>query len=236
VRRPLLTLLSVTAVVALPGCAFGVAERARFLASTSATVDGSLHSQLTGPGGVGVRYFYEYGETTGYGTRFGFGSVAINQPGAGYGIATKLTGLEPGTTYHYRLCASDQENAGNPMCSADVTFTTPTTTGPYLTLVPLCNAPTGLAEGVDITGTGFPVSPPTGPLYIGSELSRDGGPFQPSGSGLANSDGELNVGGTWDDRGEVHVWDVRTFLDPNFNASQDPGEQLLATGHYEEHC
>jgi len=213
-----------------------VAHPARFLASTSATVEGRIHSQLTDPNGIGVRYFYEYGETTGYGTRFGFGSTVINRPGSDYGIQTKLTGLEPGTTYHYRLCASDEENAGDPICSADVPFTTPTTTGPYLTLVPYCNAPTGLAEGVDITGTGFPTSPGPTPVYIGAELARDGGPFQGHSTQIANADGDVSIGATWGPRGQVHVYDVRTFLDPNFNAQQDPGEQLLATGHYADHC
>jgi hypothetical protein len=223
------------AIVLLPGCAFGVAHPARYLASTSALVEGRLHSTLSGPNGVGVRYFYEYGETTAYGTPFGGGGVTINDPGSDYGIQTKLTGLDPGTTYHYRLCGSDQENAGDPICSADVAFTTPATTGPYLTLVPYCNAPTGLAEGIDITGTGFP--PTTGPSgYIGTELSRDGGPFQSHSSMPANAAGEVAIGGTWDSRGNVHVYDVKTFLDPNFNSTQDPGEQLLATGHYDDHC
>lgn len=235
-RKALLTPLLVATVVLLPGCAFGVAGRARFLASTSATVEGRLHSQLTDPNGVGVRYFYEYGETTAYGTPFGFGAAVINRPGSDYGIATKLTGLEPGTTYHYRLCASDEENAGDPICSADVAFTTPTTTGPYLTLNPYCNAPTGLAEGVEITGTGFPSSSGPTPLYIGAELSRDGGPFQSMSSQIANEDHEVLIGATWYPRGQVHVYDVRTFLDPNFNSTQDPGEQLLATGHYDDHC
>jgi hypothetical protein len=228
-------LVLLAAVVVLPGCAFGVANPARFLASTSATVEGRLHSQLSGPTGVGVRYFYEYGKTTAYGTRFGFGSTTINDPRSDYSIATKLTGLDPGTTYHYRVCASDRENADDPICSADVAFTTPTTTGPYLTLVPYCNAPTGLAEGVDITGTGFP--PTTiSPVYIGAELSRDGGPFRPHSTQLTNAAGEVTIGGTWVSRGDVHVYDVRTFPDPNFNATQDPGEQLLATGHYADHC
>jgi hypothetical protein len=223
--------------VLLPGCAFGVANPARYVASTSALVEGRLHSQLSGPTGVGVNYFYEYGTTLAYGTRFGFGAATVNDPRGDYGIATKLTGLEPGTTYHYRLCASDRENAGDPICSADVTFKTPTTTGPYLTLVPLCNAPTGLAEGVDVTGTGFPTSAGPDPLYIGAELSRDGGPFQRWSRSYANAAGELQVGGTWSTtRGDVHVYDVKTFLDPNDNSVQDPGEALLATGHYADHC
>jgi hypothetical protein len=161
--------------------------------------------------------------------------VTINDPGSDYSIATKLTGLDPGTTYHYRVCASDRENADDPICSADVAFTTPTTTGPYLTLVPYCNAPTGLAEGVDITGTGFPPTT-SSPVYIGAELSRDGGPFRPHSTQLTTAAGEVTIGGTWVSRGDVHVYDVRTFLDPNFNQTQDPGEQLLATGHYDDHC
>jgi hypothetical protein len=236
VRRALLTTLSILVLTAVSGCAYGTARYARFLASTSATVDGRLHSNLSGPAGVKVDFYYEYGKTTAYGTQFGHGTTTINAPGSDYEIATKLTGLEPGTTYHYRLCATDQNNNRSPGCVGDRAFTTPTTTGPYITVVPYCLAPFGPVEGIDVTGTGFPPSSETTPVYIGTEVSRDGGPFAPGSSTIANSAGEITLGGASFPRGQIHVYDVRAFRDPNFNGTLDPGEQLLATAHYADHC
>jgi hypothetical protein len=238
VRRALLASCTVALLLG-SGCAFGVAERARFLASTSVTVDGTLHSNRTSATGETVYFHFEYGKTTAYGTRFGFGQVAVNFPGSGYDVATKLTGLEPGTTYHYRLCGGDRDNQDVRFrgCVGDQTFTTPTTTGPYLTMNPYCLSPNGPVEGVDITGTGFP---PTnvigqGPV-IGLQVARDGGAFQPGQSRRADTAGDIDFGGQGFPPGQVFVWDARAFLDPNFNGTLDPGEQVLATQHYDERC
>jgi hypothetical protein len=237
VRRALLTTLSILALTSASGCAYGTVGSFKFLTSTSATVEGRVHSNLSGPTGVKVDYYYEYGKTTAYGSQVG-GDTTINQPGTGVSdFPTKLTGLEPGTTYHYRLCATDQNNNRSPGCVGDRAFTTPTTTGPYITMSPYCVSPLGRAEGVAVTGSGFPPTPEGGPpVYIGEQLSRDGGPFQPGGSTIANAAGEISWGALWSDPGDVHAYDARAFRDPNFNGTQDPGEQLLATNHYADHC
>ncbi len=86
--------------------------------TTIATLNGSL-----APDGVETHYYFEYGETEGY------GSVSPALPGTDAGKAfelehaqTQLTGLEVATTYHYRLVAT---NSFGDTDGADMTFTTP---------------------------------------------------------------------------------------------------------------
>jgi hypothetical protein len=66
---------------------------------TSATVAG-----LVSPNGVSTSWYVEYGRTTNFGLR-------TRSAGAGSGIASlgvsaRLSGLKPGTTYHYRFVAA----------------------------------------------------------------------------------------------------------------------------------
>lgn len=69
--------------------------------------------------------FFQYGPTTDY------GSTANGSPYQVSGAGTKdvsgsLTGLLPGTTYHYRLRGADAWNGGGYYDGEDMTFTTPT--------------------------------------------------------------------------------------------------------------
>jgi hypothetical protein len=93
------------------------------LASTGAasgvTVDEATISGTVNPQGKETSYRFEYGEGTEYGTQV-FGTIL-----AGQGVETvtlNLRGIDPDTTYHYRLVAS---NAGGTAYGEDVTFTTP---------------------------------------------------------------------------------------------------------------
>jgi trimeric autotransporter adhesin len=77
------------------------------------------------PNGVDTHYHFEFGTTTAYGTNvpvlpgvdIGAGevSVAANQ---------NITGLQPNTTYHYRLVASNAEGSATGPEAADKTVTT----------------------------------------------------------------------------------------------------------------
>ncbi len=82
--------------------------------ATSATITGTLT-----PNGLPGGYVFELGADTTYGTRI-FGETAP-QP-AGQPLRLTLTGLLPGTTYHYRLVASNPDGTST---GADETFTTP---------------------------------------------------------------------------------------------------------------
>jgi Ca2+-binding RTX toxin-like protein len=80
-----------------------------------ATVAGSVN-----PAGNAAVYWFEYGPTESY------GSQTSGEPaGSGItesGVARDLTGLTPGTTYHYRLGA--KHGSGTPVYGQDRTFTT----------------------------------------------------------------------------------------------------------------
>jgi phosphodiesterase/alkaline phosphatase D-like protein len=105
--------------------------------NTTATVTGSVN-----PDGQATNYAFQYGTTTQYAEQ-----TVVGEAGAGTAsetVSTQLAGLQPGTTYHLRLIASNESGsaAGN-----DVTFTTtgpapPSSTSPILT--------TGAATGVGI--------------------------------------------------------------------------------------
>jgi hypothetical protein len=90
----------------------------------SASGVGSYRATLNGtvnPNGLEASYHFDYGPTTGYGS-----SVPVPNGSAGSGesaisVSATIDGLQPGTTYHYRLSASNSEGTIN---SGDQQFTT----------------------------------------------------------------------------------------------------------------
>jgi hypothetical protein len=82
--------------------------------STTATVTGTVN-----PNGAATTWYFEYGTTTGYGTK-----SATTNAGAGttdVAAAASLTSLAPNTTYHYRLVAT---NASGTSRGTDGSFVT----------------------------------------------------------------------------------------------------------------
>jgi hypothetical protein len=85
--------------------------------ANSATVLGTVN-----PNGTATTYHFDYGTSTNYGSR----APAPPDPSAGSGTtaqteSTTLTGLTPGTVYHYRIEAT---NASGTSYGTDQTFTT----------------------------------------------------------------------------------------------------------------
>jgi hypothetical protein len=88
--------------------------------ATAVTAQTATLNGVVNPRSLPTTYRFEYGETTAYGT---------SSPDAGAGAGTgsvnvnfSLGGLQPGTTYHYRLVAA---NVMGTSYSADQTFRTP---------------------------------------------------------------------------------------------------------------
>jgi Ca2+-binding RTX toxin-like protein len=81
---------------------------------TSAVISGTVS-----PNGRATAWWFEYGASTTYGTRtaeLSAGSGTANVP-----VSVTLTGLAPGTTFHYRLVA---RNSSGVSAGADATFAT----------------------------------------------------------------------------------------------------------------
>lgn len=78
----------------------------------------SLAAAVT-PNGATTTVFFEYGPTTGYGTTVS--GQAIGNGNSPINVSANLSGLTPGTTYHYRVYAT---NSVGTTFGADATFDT----------------------------------------------------------------------------------------------------------------
>jgi hypothetical protein len=102
--------------------------------STSATVGGTVN-----PNGQTTTWLVQYGKTTGYGTQTGTFNAGAGTTSTN--VSTTLNGLSPGTTYHYRIVAT---NATGTTQGADAVLTTSGAPAP--------DAVTGAAGGISSTG------------------------------------------------------------------------------------
>ncbi len=88
-------------------------------AATGVTTTGATLNGTANPHGLATTYYFEYGTTTNYGS-----STASQAAGSGTGsgsVSTAVSGLLPGTTYHYRLVAVSAGGTGK---GSDQTFPT----------------------------------------------------------------------------------------------------------------
>jgi len=81
-----------------------------------ATVTGTVN-----PEGAATTYYFEYGVTTGYGVRRPATPASAGSGNSPVAVSYTLTGLQEGTTNHYRLVATSSEGT---TYGADKTFTT----------------------------------------------------------------------------------------------------------------
>jgi hypothetical protein len=114
-----LALLAVPAAILLSACAVGVRQPATDITKTSAVLNGKALSTTGGPGS----YHIEYGPTSARTETTPTRTIdfVVNES---HPVAEPVDGLDPGTTYHFAVCAEDSENPGDPFCSPDQTFTT----------------------------------------------------------------------------------------------------------------
>jgi parallel beta-helix repeat protein len=82
-------------------------------------VSGRVLTSVGGP----VEYWARYGPTTAYGSETAHATVAVPKNGA-QPVDVPLAGLARSTKYHFRICARDGQQVGDPSCGADGTFTT----------------------------------------------------------------------------------------------------------------
>ncbi len=122
VLRPFLSLLAPLAVVFALTTSAALAASAPSVSTGSASSVGFSSAILSGsvnPNGQITNYVFQYGTTSGYG-----GQTPLAPAGNGT-ISIKLTqsvaGLQPGTTYHYRIVAV---SSGGPSNGKDRTFKT----------------------------------------------------------------------------------------------------------------
>jgi hypothetical protein len=102
------------------------------IAPTSAKLNGSVD-----PNGLSTTWWFEYGTSTGYGTR-----TAPRSAGSGttaLGESLTITGLKPATTYHFRIVA---RNSSGTTAGSDKSFAT--SFAPAVV--------TGSAQGIGATG------------------------------------------------------------------------------------
>ncbi|HEU4707510.1 MAG TPA: hypothetical protein VFS64_10000 [Solirubrobacterales bacterium] len=98
------------------GSLTGATESGSGISAGGATLNGSVN-----PGGFNATYRFEYGKTTSYGKAVPSSGSTVY---AGYNttkVSQSIAGLEPHTTYHYRLVTS---NFGATINGEDKTFTT----------------------------------------------------------------------------------------------------------------
>jgi lysophospholipase L1-like esterase len=122
--KRLLSLLAALAILAA-GCSIGQPSPATDVTDNSATLNASISSNQEGE----VTYWFEYGTDTNYGTvtpdrTIDFPEGHTSNDDA-MDVSEAISGLAPGTTYHYRVCTSPGAEAGSRGCTnQDESFTT----------------------------------------------------------------------------------------------------------------
>lgn len=114
------------AIAGIPAIATGAGGTAPAVTTSAATNVNSSGATLTGsvnPDGEQTSYAFDYGTSSTYGQETPFTSAGAGS--ASEPASAALSGLTPGTTYHFRIVAN---SAAGTSVGGDETFTTPTPT------------------------------------------------------------------------------------------------------------
>jgi hypothetical protein len=106
-----------------------IASRPPVVATGIATAVGPAEATVNAtinPEGSLTNYYFEYGTTTGYGSRKPLVAKSAGNATSPSAVSERLNGLSPGVTYHYRIVATSPEGT---TAGADATFTTPNPPG-----------------------------------------------------------------------------------------------------------
>ncbi len=109
----------------------------------AATLSGSIDPQ-----GWDTGYYFEYGTSLAYGSRWPTVDVSLGGLAGAQSVLAYVQNLQPGSTYHYRLVA---DNPGGTSYGTDGTFTTQEYPASVVQEAPVLTAPFGINPE---TGTG----------------------------------------------------------------------------------
>jgi sugar lactone lactonase YvrE len=146
--------IAATTVLPVPATVTGPVSG---VTESEATLNGTVN-----PFGAQATYHFEYGLTAGYGQRAPLFDGSAGAGRKALGVAVTISGLQPGTTYHYRLVTANGIGLGE---GEDRTFTTP---------VAIPHRAYEMVSPVEKGGAavrGFPMA------EIGFEAGRDGNSF-----------------------------------------------------------
>jgi hypothetical protein len=147
---------AVSAAATAPGVSTG---KASAIAQQTATLNGTVN-----PHGVPTAFYFQFGRTKSYGTRTPTGDAGTGT--SGHPVSAALTGLQPHTTYHFRLVAFS--TAGTTR-GGDRTFKTLQVP----TVLTISASPNPVVYGGTVAITGAL----TGPGVAGKTLALQGKPF-----------------------------------------------------------
>jgi len=151
--------LAAAAALVLSGCVIGATGDPHLATDTSVVLTGTLVSTAYEP----ADYWFEYGATTGYGSQTSPARVVVTQPSTS--VSTSVTGLTPGTLYHYRLCYDAVNDSLPSSCGADRTVSTGvgrvSVTGSFTVIyrVAVNREPVDIYDTTTIDAVADPVSP-----------------------------------------------------------------------------
>lgn len=91
------------------------------VSATKVGADSATLNALINPAGVPTTYRFEFGESTSYGTSTPAPDGNLGAAVGDQSVSARIEHLRPGTTYHYRVVASAEDQSA---ASSDRTFTT----------------------------------------------------------------------------------------------------------------
>lgn len=150
-----------------PGAPTAITGEASAIGETGATLNGTVN-----PSGDMTSYYFNYGATNSYG--HSTPEVILSADSASHMVSAAVTGLAPGTVYHFELIA---HNASGNAPGLDRTFTTalpaPPPTETTTTSTTTSTPPPILSVGTTPPAPSFPASAGTtnGLLLVGSAAS-----------------------------------------------------------------
>jgi sugar lactone lactonase YvrE len=94
-------------------------EAATAIKASQATLKGKVN-----PEGSATSYWFEYGETTSYGTKIPASAKSVGSGTEYVAVSQTPTGLKEGTTYHFRVVAESEADPKKEVSGEDKAFTT----------------------------------------------------------------------------------------------------------------